>query len=330
MLLRRRRSRSRRRRQPREEVGSPAIGARGRAGRTCAAKEVLEDPESAKIAERVADEVAAAVINICSVVDPELVVVGGGTATDALLTRVRYRVGGRADVQARAAPLGARRRGPALRRAVRRPRRHALTTGGRMRLPRRSRAALDYDGTIAWHGSVDGRRSRRSSGAKDVGAQADHGDGPRGARAAAAFPRLDLFDRIVAENGALLYDAGSARNELLAPSRRRRRFVERCAARGVDAALGRPRHRRHLGAARARGARGHPRPRARAAGHLQQGRGHGAAAGVNKATGLAAALGRAAACRRTTSSASATPRTTTRSSSAVRVRRRGGERDARR
>ena len=58
-----------------------------------AAKDVLEDPDSARIAERVADEVAAAVINICSVVDPQLIVLGGGTATDALLTRVRYRVG---------------------------------------------------------------------------------------------------------------------------------------------------------------------------------------------------------------------------------------------
>jgi predicted NBD/HSP70 family sugar kinase len=53
---------------------------------------VLEDPEAAKVAERVADEVAAAVINICAVVDPELIVLGGGTATDALLTRVRFRV----------------------------------------------------------------------------------------------------------------------------------------------------------------------------------------------------------------------------------------------
>ena len=74
------------------KVGSPAIKERAGAPDDVPAKEVLEDPESAKVAERVADEVAAAVINICTVVDPELVVLGGGTATDALLIRVRYRV----------------------------------------------------------------------------------------------------------------------------------------------------------------------------------------------------------------------------------------------
>lgn len=75
-----------------EKVGSPAIKERAGAPDDVPAKDVLEDPDSAKIAERVADEVAAAVINICSVVDPELVVFGGGTATEALLTRVRSRV----------------------------------------------------------------------------------------------------------------------------------------------------------------------------------------------------------------------------------------------
>lgn len=75
-----------------KHVGSPAIKERAGAPPDVPAKEILEDPDSAKVAERVADEVAAAVINICTVVDPELVVLGGGTATDALLTRVRYRV----------------------------------------------------------------------------------------------------------------------------------------------------------------------------------------------------------------------------------------------
>jgi glucokinase len=75
-----------------EKVGSQAIKERAGAPPNVPAKEVLEDPDAAKVAERVADEVAAAVINICTVVDPELIVVGGGTATDALLTRVRYRV----------------------------------------------------------------------------------------------------------------------------------------------------------------------------------------------------------------------------------------------
>ncbi|MBK7857210.1 MAG: ROK family protein [Archangiaceae bacterium] len=76
-----------------DAVGSKAIKERAGAPPDVPAKDVLEDPDSARVAERVADEVAAAIINICTVVDPQLVVVGGGTATDALLTRVRYRVG---------------------------------------------------------------------------------------------------------------------------------------------------------------------------------------------------------------------------------------------
>ena len=61
------------------------------------------------------------------------------------------------------------------------------------------------------------------------------------------------------------------------PSRRRRDFVDRLRERGVaPLSVGRV-DRRHLGAARDRRARGHPRPRAGAAGDLQQGRRDGAA-----------------------------------------------------
>ena len=59
---------------------------------------------------------------------------------------------------------------------------------------------------------------------------------------------------------------------------------------GRRAAVGRALDRRHLGAERNRGAGGDPRARARIADRVQQGRGDGAAAGVNKASGLAAAL----------------------------------------
>lgn len=75
-----------------EQVGSSAIKERAGAPKDSSAKEVLADPEAVHVAQRVADEVAAAIINICTVIDPELVVLGGGTATDALLTRVRSRV----------------------------------------------------------------------------------------------------------------------------------------------------------------------------------------------------------------------------------------------
>lgn len=75
------------------QIGSPAIKERAGAPDDVSAKQVLEDPDSAKVAERVADEAAAAIINLCTVVDPELVVLGGGTVTEALLTRLRLRVG---------------------------------------------------------------------------------------------------------------------------------------------------------------------------------------------------------------------------------------------
>lgn len=75
-----------------DQVGSAAIKERAGASKETSAREVLEDPETFYVAERIADTVAAAVINIASVVDPELVVFGGGTATDALIARVRTRV----------------------------------------------------------------------------------------------------------------------------------------------------------------------------------------------------------------------------------------------
>jgi hydroxymethylpyrimidine pyrophosphatase-like HAD family hydrolase len=65
--------------------------------------------------------------------------------------------------------------------------------------------ACDYDGTLAHHGSVDDQTIEslervRASGRKLLlvtGRQLDD--------LIAVFPRTDLFDRIVAENGALLY-----------------------------------------------------------------------------------------------------------------------------
>ena len=48
-----------------------------------------------------------------------------------------------------------------------------------------------------------------------------------------AFPRLKLFDRVVAENGALLYDPATEQERVIAPAPSPA-FVERLRERGVS------------------------------------------------------------------------------------------------
>src|SRR5881628_3234613 len=76
--------------------------------------------------------------------------------------------------------------------------------------------ACDYDGTIAHHGKVDRQTMAalervRSSGRKLLlvtGRELDD--------LISVFPRLDLFDRVVAENGALLYRPAARQQRALA------------------------------------------------------------------------------------------------------------------
>src|ERR1051326_7518836 len=76
--------------------------------------------------------------------------------------------------------------------------------------------ACDYDGTIAWNGTVDAEtiaalEKLRESGRKLVlvtGRELD--DLMR------VFPRLDLFDRAVVENRAVLYRPATRDQKLLA------------------------------------------------------------------------------------------------------------------
>lgn len=91
----------------------------------------------------------------------------------------------------------------------------------------------DYDGTIAHHGRVDeptlaALLRLRESGRKLVlvtGRELD--DLQR------VFPRLEIFERIVAENGALLYRPGT-REERLLGERPPPAFVDALRARGVE------------------------------------------------------------------------------------------------
>jgi hydroxymethylpyrimidine pyrophosphatase-like HAD family hydrolase len=76
--------------------------------------------------------------------------------------------------------------------------------------------AADYDGTLASHGVVhqstlDALRRFTETGRKVImvtGRQLDD--------LQSVFPHLELFSRVVAENGALLYDPGSKLQRLLA------------------------------------------------------------------------------------------------------------------
>ncbi len=92
--------------------------------------------------------------------------------------------------------------------------------------------ACDYDGTLAEHGvvrpeTIDALVAVRTSGRKVLlvtGRDLDD--------LARACPRLDLFDRIVAENGGVIYDPAARERRALAPAPPQR-FVQELRQRGV-------------------------------------------------------------------------------------------------
>jgi HAD superfamily hydrolase (TIGR01484 family) len=90
--------------------------------------------------------------------------------------------------------------------------------------------ACDYDGTIAWDGAVSENtvfalEELRKSGRKLILVTGrELGD------LITVFPRLDLFDRVVAENGALLYRPATREERLLAerpPDEFRQQLIKR-------------------------------------------------------------------------------------------------------
>ena len=97
--------------------------------------------------------------------------------------------------------------------------------------------AADYDGTLASHGSVDqptldALQRFTESGRKLVmvtGRQLDD--------LQTVFPHLELFSRVVAENGALLYDPRSKSQRMLAEPPNPA-FVEELRRRGVPVSTG--------------------------------------------------------------------------------------------
>ena len=65
--------------------------------------------------------------------------------------------------------------------------------------------AIDYDGTLAHHGHVDEPTLAALGKLRESGRKLILVTGRELGDLLRVFPRIDLFDRIVAENGALLY-----------------------------------------------------------------------------------------------------------------------------
>ncbi|WP_409318276.1 HAD-IIB family hydrolase [Pseudomonas sp. KCJK9016] len=76
--------------------------------------------------------------------------------------------------------------------------------------------AVDYDGTIAENGSVPPQVCASLSQVKKSGRKLLLISGRELQALKHHFPHLDLFDRVVAENGALLYDPSTDTEELIA------------------------------------------------------------------------------------------------------------------
>jgi HAD superfamily hydrolase (TIGR01484 family) len=77
--------------------------------------------------------------------------------------------------------------------------------------------AADYDGTIAADGVVSEETYEALAALKKTGRRLLLVTGRRLDSLQRAFPRLKLFDRVVAENGAVLYDPATEQERALAP-----------------------------------------------------------------------------------------------------------------
>jgi hypothetical protein len=93
--------------------------------------------------------------------------------------------------------------------------------------------ATDYDGTIAQHGDVEDSTINALRALRESGRKLVLVTGRELADLAKVCPCLELFDRVVAENGALLYQPADESSKVLAPEPPEE-FVEALRARGVS------------------------------------------------------------------------------------------------
>jgi hydroxymethylpyrimidine pyrophosphatase-like HAD family hydrolase len=98
--------------------------------------------------------------------------------------------------------------------------------------------ATDYDGTIAQDGRVDDTTLKALRRMREAGRQLVLVTGRVLDDLFATFDDCDLFNRIVAENGALLYDPSSKTSRLLAPPPPPT-LLAALAAKGVPVSVGR-------------------------------------------------------------------------------------------
>src|SRR5262245_10313547 len=92
--------------------------------------------------------------------------------------------------------------------------------------------ACDYDGTIAWDGNVGARTIEALENLRKSGRHLILVTGRELEDLDTVFTRVDLFDRVVAENGALLYRPSTREVRTLA-DRPPEEFVRELVRRGV-------------------------------------------------------------------------------------------------
>src|SRR5207248_6992377 len=137
--------------------------------------------------------------------------------------------------------------------------------------------ATDYDGTLARQGHVDNPALTALEKVRQSGRKLILVTGRHLPDLQSVFSRLELFDRAVLENGALLYTPQTKQEQVLCepPPLSLQQALRQ---RNVPFSVG-TRNSRQLGAESDRGVAGDSRSRPRLAGHLQQRRGHGIAVG---------------------------------------------------
>jgi HAD superfamily hydrolase (TIGR01484 family) len=74
--------------------------------------------------------------------------------------------------------------------------------------------ATDYDGTLASRGQVGNEAVKALKRFKDMGRQLILVTGRELADVKESFPQLEIFDRVVAENGAVVYDPANEKESL--------------------------------------------------------------------------------------------------------------------